>query len=73
MDNCIFCKIASHQIPGKILYEDDVCMAFLDLSQTTNGHTLVIPKNDFNVSLKFWQCTFSLAGYIIRTWNQSKE
>lgn len=45
MDNCIFCKIANHDIPGKIIYEDDVCMAFLDLSQTTDGHTLVIPKN----------------------------
>lgn len=48
MDNCIFCKIANHQIPGKILYEDDVCMAFLDLSQTTDGHTLVIPKKHFD-------------------------
>ncbi|MEG0276805.1 MAG: HIT family protein [Coprobacillus sp.] len=44
MDNCIFCKIANHEIPGKILYEDDICMAFLDLSQTTDGHTLIIPK-----------------------------
>lgn len=47
MDNCIFCKIAHHEIPGKIIYEDDVCMAFLDLSQTTDGHTLVIPKQHF--------------------------
>lgn len=44
MENCIFCKIAHHEIPGKILYEDDLCMAFMDLSQTTDGHTLVIPK-----------------------------
>ena len=44
MDNCIFCKIANKEIPGKIIYEDDICVAFLDLSQTTNGHTLVIPK-----------------------------
>jgi len=44
MDNCIFCKIASKKIPGKVVYEDDVCLAFLDLSQTTDGHTLVIPK-----------------------------
>ena len=47
MDNCIFCKIANHEIPGKIIYEDDICMAFLDLSQTTDGHTLVIPKNHY--------------------------
>jgi len=47
MDQCIFCKIAQHEIPGKILYEDDICMAFLDLSQTTNGHTLIIPKKHF--------------------------
>ena len=47
MDNCIFCKIASHDIPGKIIYEDDICMAFLDLSQTTDGHTLVIPKKHY--------------------------
>ena len=47
MDNCIFCKIANHEIPGKIVYEDDICLAFLDLSQATNGHTLVIPKKHY--------------------------
>lgn len=47
MDNCIFCKIANKEIPGKIIYEDDICVAFLDLSQTTNGHTLIIPKKHF--------------------------
>jgi len=41
---CIFCKIANHEIPSKIVYEDDKYLAFLDLSQTTYGHTLVIPK-----------------------------
>ena len=52
MDNCIFCKIASKDIPGKIVYEDDVCLAFLDLSQTTDGHTLVIPKNHYDSFLE---------------------
>lgn len=42
--NCIFCKIANKEIPGKYVYEDDVCVAFLDLSQVTPGHTLVVPK-----------------------------
>lgn len=48
MDNCIFCKIAHHEIPSNIIYEDDVCIAFLDLSQATDGHTLVIPKQHFD-------------------------
>lgn len=47
MENCVFCKIANKDIPGKIVYEDDICLAFLDLSQTTDGHTLVIPKSHY--------------------------
>ena len=47
MENCIFGKIANKEIPGKIVYEDDLCLAFLDLSQTTNGHTLVVPKTHY--------------------------
>ena len=59
MDNCIFCKIANHDIPGKIIYEDDVCMAFLDLSQTTDGHTLVIPKKHYAHILEVDQQTLA--------------
>lgn len=48
MDNCIFCKIANHIIPSSIVYEDDYVMAFLDTSQVTKGHTLVIPKKHYD-------------------------
>ena len=41
---CIFCAIANHEIPSSIVYEDEEVMAFLDISQVTKGHTLVIPK-----------------------------
>lgn len=43
-DNCIFCKIIEGKIPSYTIYEDNVVKAFLDISQTTPGHTLVIPK-----------------------------
>ncbi|AEV95414.1 HIT family protein [Pediococcus claussenii] len=43
-ENCIFCKIVAGIIPSYTVYEDDTVKAFLDLSQTTPGHTLVIPK-----------------------------
>ncbi|WP_088012126.1 HIT family protein [Gottfriedia acidiceleris] len=43
--NCIFCKIIEGSIPASKVYEDDDVLAFLDLSQVTKGHTLVIPKD----------------------------
>lgn len=42
--DCIFCKIAQGIIPSNVVYEDDDVIAFLDISQVTQGHTLVIPK-----------------------------
>ena len=45
---CIFCMIAEGQIPSHKIYEDDVCVAFLDLSQANLGHTLVVPKNHYS-------------------------
>lgn len=46
--NCIFCKIGKHTIDSNIVYEDDDVIAFLDISQVTKGHTLVIPKQHFD-------------------------
>ena len=45
--NCIFCKIINKEIPSKIIYEDDLVIAILDLSQATYGHTLVMPKKHY--------------------------
>ena len=47
MNECIFCKIASKEIPALIVYEDEKTMAFLDISPCNKGHTLVIPKKHF--------------------------
>lgn len=44
MTDCIFCKIINNEIPSRKVYEDDDILAFLDLTQVTPGHTLVIPK-----------------------------
>ncbi|WP_339228840.1 HIT family protein [Oceanobacillus sp. FSL K6-2867] len=43
-DDCIFCKIVTGELPSAKVYEDEHVYAFLDLSQVTKGHTLVIPK-----------------------------
>lgn len=44
MSDCIFCKIAQHEIPSTIVYEDDLVIAFDDLNPQAPVHTLVIPK-----------------------------
>ncbi|HBZ10116.1 MAG TPA: HIT family protein [Bacillus bacterium] len=44
MSNCIFCKIVSGELPSAKVFENEDILAFLDISQITKGHTLVIPK-----------------------------
>lgn len=49
---CIFCDIIDGNIPSKKIYEDDKFLAILDISQTTMGHTLVIPKKHYENMLE---------------------
>ena len=44
---CVFCSIIKGDIPSKKVYEDDDTLAILDISQTTLGHTLVMPKKHY--------------------------
>lgn len=44
MSDCIFCKIINGEIPSSKVFENNHVLAFLDISQVTKGHTLVIPK-----------------------------
>ena len=48
VDDCIFCKIAAGQIPSTRVYEDDVCVAFNDLSPQAPTHILIIPREHFD-------------------------
>ena len=45
--DCIFCKIASKEIPTKILVETESCIGFLDAFPLAKGHALVIPKRHY--------------------------
>ena len=44
MENCLFCKIISGDIPSKKAYEDDRILAFYDINPQSPVHILVIPK-----------------------------
>lgn len=44
MSKTIFQKIADREIPSDIVYEDDKCVAFRDVSPQAPSHVLVIPR-----------------------------
>src|SRR3989338_4668678 len=46
---CIFCQIISGKIPSKKLYEDDSCLAILDINPATRGHLLILPKEHYAI------------------------
>ncbi|MFA6377427.1 MAG: HIT family protein [Acholeplasmataceae bacterium] len=47
MMKTIFSRIIEREIPAYIVYEDTLVIAFLDISQSTKGHTLVVPKKAY--------------------------
>ena len=48
MNNCIFCRIASGEIPSKKVYEDDLAIAFYDLEPQAPVHVLIVPKKHYD-------------------------
>jgi len=47
MNDCIFCKIVGREIPARVVYEDDVLLAFEDIRPQAPVHILIIPKDHF--------------------------
>ena len=44
---CLFCKIAAGEVSARLVYEDDISLAFLDHRPVFPGHCLLIPKTHF--------------------------
>lgn len=47
MNETVFGKIIRGEIPATKVYEDDTCLAFMDVYPQAKGHTLLIPKEQF--------------------------
>jgi histidine triad (HIT) family protein len=41
---CIFCKVANHEVPARLILEEDEVLAFHDISPQAPTHILVIPR-----------------------------
>jgi len=48
-ENCLLCQIISNKIPSYKIYEDDICMAILDVNGAIPGHSFIIPKNHYPI------------------------
>ena len=42
--DCVFCKIIAGELPGQIVDEDELTVAFMDIAPATRGHALVVPR-----------------------------
>lgn len=47
-EDCVFCRIASGEIPSTRVYEDDALLAFLDIRPVREGHVLIMPKQHYD-------------------------
>lgn len=47
MEDCIFCRIVTGDIPGEIVHTTERTVAFRDLNPQAPLHVLVVPKGHF--------------------------
>src|SRR4030043_1353036 len=65
MKNCVFCKIASKQIPADVVYEDSNIVAFRDANPIAPVHILIIPKKHIESVTSLGQNDEELMGRMI--------
>lgn len=66
--SCVFCKIIARKESAEIIYEDKLCVAFLDKHPQTPGHIQLIPKDHFRwiYEVPYIGELFTTAAIIIR-------
>lgn len=60
---CIFCRIIRAEAPASIVYEDEHCLAIMDLQPVNPGHVLIIPRQHVTY---FHEMEEDLAAHIFR-------
>lgn len=45
MSECVFCNLLTGKLPSSIVYQDELCTAFMDVQPVNQGHVLVVPNN----------------------------
>ena len=64
--SCLFCRIASGEIPASKVYEDDEVLAFNDINPQAPLHVLVIPKRHISTTNDLSATDDGLVGTLVR-------
>src|SRR3989338_3114112 len=46
---CIFCQIVDGKVKARKVYDDDKCIAVLDINPASPGHLLLLPKEHYTI------------------------
>jgi histidine triad (HIT) family protein len=66
MAETIFAKIIRREIPAQIEHEDELCLAFHDVSPQAPTHILVIPKKPLPSLAEVTDAEIPLLGHLMR-------
>ena len=61
----IFTKIINKEIPAKIIYEDEHCLAFEDINPQAPIHVLLIPKKEIPSSQEITKADQNIMGHLM--------
>ena len=65
--DCLFCKICSGDIPAQIIYQDDLVLAFDDISPQASVHKLIIPKRHIATLNDLEEADTMVVGHMAQT------
>jgi histidine triad (HIT) family protein len=67
MNDCIFCRIASGEVPSRRVHEDPAAVAFHDLAPQAPTHVLVVPRRHVATLLDTSEADVELLGHLVAT------
>ncbi|MBA3352181.1 MAG: histidine triad nucleotide-binding protein [Blastocatellia bacterium] len=67
VEDCIFCKIVADEVPSPRVFEDEICIAFNDLSPQAPTHILIIPRDHIDSLDKARQDDTKTLGHLLLT------
>jgi histidine triad (HIT) family protein len=65
--DCLFCKIASGEIPANIAYRDDLIVVFHDINPQAPHHLLIVPVNHISTLNDLRGEDKELVGHIVQS------